>query len=83
MFPDLAGTSNATTLTITGLPVALRPQVSPSIVPAMIADAGGYVWGIVQIASDGTIAVYRPGYAGWAASGSKTVQGFPATYTLP
>ena len=58
--PTLSGTSNSTAFTITGLPTKLRPARAQFVQVSSIGDnsSGDYAGGL-DIATDGTISVYR------------------------
>lgn len=87
MFPSWAGTSNATTKTLTGMPAAIRPSGTYPVY-GMISNvidntAAATTPGSFYIASSGVITMY-PNTAGgnWTNSGTATGQNCCITYTL-
>ena len=81
--PVLTGTSNATTFTLTGIPPALQPG-SPSgfvSVPRLADGSAGESGGFLTVAGT-TFTVNRPGFAAWAASGTKTLYNTWITYLV-
>jgi hypothetical protein len=78
--PQMAGTSNATTCTITGLPAGLS---CPDVVRAFtLVDAGAFQAGVLQL-SGTSITVYpNMQFGSWPATGSKGVYGPVLSYVL-
>lgn len=70
--PALSATSNATTLTLTGLPPWLIPSIAQSCI-ARAQDAGSWTFAIAQVdASGGTITFGKNAAGGtWTSSGTK------------
>lgn len=64
----ISGTSNATSMTMTGLPVAVSPSTAVFI-PTYIIDAGANAAGAAQIAASGTTITFYKGTAPPSASG--------------
>ena len=54
---NITGTSNATTMTMTGLPADLRPAANISAI-ARVADSGTSLFGLAVVGSSGTITFY-------------------------
>jgi hypothetical protein len=82
--PLLTGTSTATTLTLTGLPVALTPT-QDSQHPVRVADNGGSgAIGLLRFtATSATLDVFASSALGaWTASGTKTLYPTWVTYGL-
>jgi hypothetical protein len=80
--PFLVGTSNAATLTLTGLPAAVQTGLSGDQPLAAINNG---VWGTgwVRVASGATWDVLRDaGGTAWAASGAKGLQAGAITYLI-
>jgi hypothetical protein len=76
--PQLSGTSNATTFTLTGIPAALAP-VAVSWTPVLIANAGTFQIGVLLL--NGTTWEVFLGNAGaFTASGTKQLNGCPIAY---
>jgi len=76
-FPDITGTSNANTCTLTGLPAQLQPRSSTSTVRIAFSDNSAYVSDCAaQIASgSGTVTFLKSGTAGgFTTSGTKGVR---------
>ena len=83
--PNLTGTSNATTFTLTGIPAALDP-VSNVIVAVYTQDAFLFGPGGLSISAGGTWSVYYGKAANgldWTASGTKRLPGAAITYLVP
>ena len=83
--PNLSGTSNATTFTLTGIPLALNP-VENFFMAAFIQDNSRYFPGGLAIEAGGIWRVFGPVGAGvfdWTASGVKGLPGAVVTYMLP
>ena len=72
--PSLTGTSNATTLTLTGLPAAIQPTQT-SFEELRVADNGIDLLGIARLNSgSGTIDIFSTvALAIWTALGTKTI----------
>lgn len=79
----LSGTSNSTSMSVTGLPIACRPQYQ-CMVPIRVRDnGGGYVWGLAVIEPTGSISLYStPAQAGFTASGVKGIGNGSVSYCL-
>lgn len=86
--PALTATSNANTMTYTGLPAALQPLTLTHFAPVAIhADSGGNITGncaALLAPASGTITFYRNGgINGWTNTGSKGLPSINAiTYLL-
>ena len=84
--PLLSGTSNATTFTITGLPVALQNNTDCSW-PVVVVNNGIDLTppgSLGMSAASSTLDVYRDNQgAAWTASGTKTLYPCVITYVLP
>ncbi len=82
-FPDITGTSNASTFTLTGLPSALRPVTADlaASVPVVL-DNSAAAYGVYASVSytTGVITFYKNG--SWTSSGTKGVNRFIMTYSL-
>lgn len=79
--PDLSGTSNATTLTVTGIPAGLGG--SATRVWAPILDNGVFSSGMMAVGGT-TITVNRDvGGTAWTASGAKGVFNAVFAYLVP
>jgi hypothetical protein len=72
----IAGTSNANTMTLTGVPTALRPTTG-SDVPVYLRDNGVFSMGSMTTASSGTFTFYKDGASAtsFTTSGSKGLDG--------
>lgn len=81
--PQISGTSNATTFTLTGLPAALKPSADRSIFIRTRDNAGTITTSIAAIVSaTGVINVYNTvASTGFTASGTKTIEPASAAYT--
>jgi hypothetical protein len=85
MLPDLTGTSNATTFTVTGLPAPLLPASSPGTarVATLTQDTGVFAFGFVQLdAGTGAISVNKSNFAAWGTGGAKAMYASPVTYLV-
>lgn len=82
-FATLAGTSNAVTKTITGLPADLRPTTAKASFPVYVSDNGGaVVVGLATLGTNGTITLYiTPASGAWTNAGTAQVVGTSWTYT--
>lgn len=78
--PLTTGTSNATSMTMTGLPTTIQPSVRSDI-PCMVTDSGSNAFGIASI-SGTTITFYNGAYTPFTASGTKGVRYVSMTYKL-
>jgi hypothetical protein len=79
----ITGTSNATTMTITGAPVGIRPTTTTKYAAARIQDAGLSSFGVVRMTTAGTLD-FRSDSGGGAFtdSGTKGCSDFIMTYNL-
>lgn len=82
VLPMLSGTSNATTLSITGLPVGLRPAIDTRIPVSLTNNGANYV-GVAIVNAAGTIDLYMSDYSGFVASGAKGLNTAALAYVLP
>lgn len=80
---ELSGTSNATTLTVAGMPANLRPARAKAHL-CMVKDNGGaVVAALCSIGTDGVITVYATTDGGaFTASGTKSFRAISLHYTL-
>jgi hypothetical protein len=85
MLPFLEGTSNATILTLTGIPAALAPSLAASVVIRVRDNSGVGVAGLLSLPLGGTTwSVFTtPGGSAWTASGTKTVYFCTVAYIVP
>ena len=75
-YDNLAGTSNSTSLALTGIPVGLRPPPGSNLrLPLITVDNGIYYHtGFIQIGSSSTWQVRRnTDFDAWTASGTKGI----------
>ena len=81
--PEMTVTSNAVTKTVTGMPARYRPT-STRLSVARVSDNGGaYVFGLVSVASTGTIEYFITAASGaWTAAGAATIGAHQIIYTL-
>ena len=68
--PDLAGTSNAGTFTLTGLPAALA-SVGTYRLACQVQDNGALSYGLLILNGTAIDLYTTAGYGGWTASGAK------------
>jgi hypothetical protein len=81
--PQLSGTSNATTFTMTGVPARLVPARDQTSSAHRITNNGTDDWGIIIFDSDGTFYLFRTAAAAtWTNSGTKTLYETVFTYSL-
>lgn len=78
----ITGTSNATSMTMTGAPAAVRPSIAAKLVPVLLTDNGATVIGSASVATSGTI-TFGMG-AGFSATGftNTGTKAVPAGWTL-
>jgi hypothetical protein len=81
--PELTGTSNLTTFTVTGMPAGIQPT-NQSYQLARMVDNGVEVVGLIElVGASSTITLYASsGGAAWTAAGTKTLQRPVITYIL-
>ena len=79
---QLAGTSNATTKTITGtVPDSIKPSAARVVFVSVSDNGGAFGMGYVSVGTNGTIYLYRdPTGNAWTAAGTATVMPFTVTY---
>ena len=81
---DPVGTSNATTMTVTGLPVAIRPTTETVEVPCLVYDGAGgsddYASAMVRITTGGTM-VFSKAIIDGSSNIKFSQNGFPSTGT--
>lgn len=83
--PELAGTSNTTSKSITGIPAAVRPTTTKNVSIAAIDNGGTRAMSIGTVNSSGVLVCYpTPGAvsSGWTNSGTALVSPLSITYTL-
>ena len=81
--PDLAGTSNATTKTLTGLPPELQPASRKQALLASVQDNGGALTpALVRIQGGSIIYFANAGGAAFTAKGAFSAHPVLVTYTL-
>lgn len=82
VLPVISGTSNALTMSISGMPASLRPATNIFVNPVFAVDNGSDVVCVVQVAAVGSINFYRDtgGSVLWTASGVKSVYGGTISY---
>jgi Pectate lyase superfamily protein len=81
--PGITGTSNATSFTLTGAPVAVRPAVDKDVLCRVQDNSGAVGLGLLRMKTTGVLELYV-GAAGAAftASGTKAVAAMSVSYTL-
>lgn len=82
----ITGTSNANTLTMTGLPAACQPTIQTDV-QVLVTDNGGVVNGRASIAASGSTVTFSMGSplsaTGFTASGTKALHaGWTMSYVL-
>lgn len=78
----LEGTSNATTMTITGLPAWLTPSTT-KIIPHIVKDNGTLTIGKLVIETTGVLTFYKDANGGvFTASGIKGIPGLSGCYSI-
>jgi len=81
--PDIAGTSNATTKTLTGLPAELQPASTKQALLASVQDNGGALTpALVRIQGASIVYFANAGGAAFTAKGAFSAQPVLVTYTL-
>ena len=80
---QLAGTSNATTLTVTGAPAEIFPSADKDVYLKVADNGGSAVIGLARIRTTGVIEVYATISGGaFTAAGTKTLGAASISYTL-
>lgn len=80
---QLAGTSNATTLTVTGAPAEIFPSADKDVYLKVADNGGSAVIGLARIKTTGVIEVYATISGGaFTAAGTKTLGAASISYTL-
>ncbi len=74
---NVSGTSNATTMTLTGLPSVCQPAVQQPAMPCTLVDNNQFVAGAASVFQSGTVTFYRL----VAATGVYSATGFTASST--
>lgn len=81
--PFLAGTSNANTCTVTGLPAAIQPARIQEYIALLVRDNSTYMIGLASISTGGVITLY-PGAnlsaTSWTAANAKGLEGVVISY---
>jgi len=81
--PSISGTSNATTFTMTGMPVELRPTATRVILVRVQNNTGGYILASAFISTLGTVSLYTGLNGGaFTASGTKSHAPTLASYII-
>lgn len=82
----ITGTSNATSMTLTGMPAAIRPTIDAKLVNTLVTDNAVLVNASASIATSGTVTFgMGAGFSatGFTASGAKALQDtWTLTYAL-
>ena len=81
--PDLSGTSNAATFTVTGWPGGLLPSTAFYRFFPVVQDNGVVLAGFAYLAGGVLNVNTTVGGAGWTASGAKALYSPTLTYLLP
>jgi len=79
--PDLAGTSNATTFTVTGVPAPLLDVPRALRMPVSVLS-GTYHLGIMVLSGAGITVYADESFGAWAATGAKELLAADVTYLL-
>ena len=80
--PEITGTSNATTFTVTGMPAEARPATRKTVLGRAQDNGGAIVPVRIDIETTGVLTIYANADAGaFTASGSKTLAECSVTYT--
>lgn len=82
--PNVSGTSNATTFTLTGVPAALRPLTNQGLQNNIFVDnTSSVAIGAAQVLTTGVIDFrFALTGAGWTASGTKATSAMNLVYLL-
>lgn len=81
--PNITGTSNATTFTLTGMPVEARPAVDKDMLCRVQDNTGAAGLGLLRVKTTGVIELYvGASGGGFTAAGTKSVSPMSVTYTL-
>ena len=81
--PNITGTSNATTFTLTGAPVAVRPAVDKDVLCRVQDNSGAVGLGLLRMKTTGVIELYVSAAGNsFTAAGTKSVSAMSITYTL-
>jgi hypothetical protein len=80
-FPDVTGTSNATTMTMTGLPASLAVAGVVRVLPAVSYNGAGQL-GMLQLYGT-TMELYSsPAFGPWLATGTKGLISTAISYVI-
>ncbi len=81
--PAITGTSNATTFTITGAPVAIRPTTAKEIIVRISDNGGAQTISLGTMGTNGTLTLYTNAAGGaFTNTGTKTIETLSSSYTL-
>jgi hypothetical protein len=75
--PDLNGTSNAATFTITGLPAGIAASGTVRVAALAQDNSAAYQWGLISLSGTAITVYPNTGLGAWTASGGKAI--FPPT----
>jgi len=79
----ITGTSNATSFTLTGLPVAITPSATRQMANGYAFDNSVATWTAITITTSNTIALSKTGAgSAWTSSGTKTLKTSEFIYLL-
>lgn len=80
-FPQVTGTSNATTFTLTGMPSTVRPTATRTVFARVTNNGGAITTGLATIATNGVITLSSTVAGGaWTASGTKSIEAISVSY---
>jgi len=88
---NVSGTSNSTTLTMTGLPAVCQPATQQPIIPCLVEDNGIGYMALAFVQQSGTVTFYKQVVSGssitlsanaFTASGAKGMDSTVLTYSL-
>ena len=83
VLPQLSGTSNADTFTVTGMPTDARPAADRDMVGFALDNGGSFAPCLVRVKTTGVIEIYYTlSASNWTTSGTKTLYGSVLTYPL-
>lgn len=80
--PVLSGTSNASSLTITGVPAGLAAVAGDTFYVVLLQDNGAFQTGLLVLNGTTLILYATPGFAGFTPSGAKGLFGTVLTWLL-
>jgi len=81
--PNISGTSNATTFTLTGAPAAIRPVADKDIICRVQDNGGAITVGLLRVKTTGVLEIYSSAAGNaFTVAGAKSINSMSLSYTL-